>query len=99
MLVDSLMQQLLSKEVLYQPMKDIACKYPEWLEKNRAALTDEEFQKYSKQHESILSVCALYEQETTDFDKLVQVMQEVGRLPPSLDGGFGGKRSRRGFSR
>ncbi len=29
------MQQLLSKDVLYQPMKDIGAKYPGWLAAHR----------------------------------------------------------------
>ena len=34
-LADSIMQQLLSKDVLYQPMKDIGAKYPAWLAMRR----------------------------------------------------------------
>ncbi len=36
-LADSIMQQLLSKDVLYQPMKDIGDKYPAWLAARRCA--------------------------------------------------------------
>ena len=34
-LADTIMQQLLSKDVLYQPMKDIGAKYPGWLATHR----------------------------------------------------------------
>lgn len=34
-LADSIMHQLLSKDVLYQPMKDIGAKYPAWLAAHR----------------------------------------------------------------
>ena len=34
-LADTIMQQLLSKDVLYQPMKDIGSKYPGWLAAHR----------------------------------------------------------------
>ena len=37
-LADTIMQQLLSKDVLYQPMKDIGSKYPTWLATHRSAL-------------------------------------------------------------
>ncbi len=77
-LIDSLMQQLLSKEVLYQPMKEIASKYPEWLEKNRTTLPKEELAKYEQQHASIVEVCRIYEALPLDFDRLVVAMQEVG---------------------
>ena len=35
-LADTIMQQLLSKDVLYQPMKDIGAKYPGWLAAHRS---------------------------------------------------------------
>ena len=35
-LADTIMQQLLSKDVLYQPMKDIGSKYPTWLATHRS---------------------------------------------------------------
>ena len=34
-LADTIMQQLLSKDVLYQPMRDIGDKYPGWLAARR----------------------------------------------------------------
>jgi peroxin-19 len=76
-LIDGLMQQLLSKEVLYQPMQDIAAKYPEWLAKQRGVLPEEELTKYEEQYRYIQEVCALYEAEPTDFEKVVEAMQKV----------------------
>lgn len=76
-LIDGLMQQLLSKEVLYQPMQDIAAKYPEWLAKQRGVLPEEELTKYEEQYLYIQEVCALYEAEPTDFEKVVEAMQKV----------------------
>ena len=32
---DGIMRQLLSKEVLYQPMRDIGARYPDWLEAHK----------------------------------------------------------------
>jgi peroxin-19 len=37
-LADTIMQQLLSKDVLYQPMKDIGSKYPAWLATHRCPI-------------------------------------------------------------
>ena len=34
-LADTLMRQLLAKDVLYQPMKDIGERYPDWLAAHR----------------------------------------------------------------
>lgn len=49
-LVDSIMQHLLSKEVLYEPMKEIGAKYPAWLEANRGKIPDADFDRFSTQH-------------------------------------------------
>lgn len=78
-LIDGLMRQLLSKEVLHQPMADIAAKYPGWLEAQRAAgaLSAAELAKYEEQHACIRQVCALYEAEPIDFDAVVEAMQKV----------------------
>ena len=34
-LADSIMHQLLSKDVLEQPMREIGARYPAWLEQHR----------------------------------------------------------------
>jgi len=41
-LVQGMMKQLLSKEVLYEPMKEMRDKYPQWLKDNKEKLTREE---------------------------------------------------------
>ena len=36
-LVDGIMHQLLSKDVLFQPMSEIGSRYPRWLDDHRCA--------------------------------------------------------------
>uniref|UniRef100_A0A8C6WJ78 Peroxisomal biogenesis factor 19 n=1 Tax=Neogobius melanostomus TaxID=47308 RepID=A0A8C6WJ78_9GOBI len=48
-IMQSFMQNLLSKEVLYPSLKEITTKYPEWLEVNKPTLSSEDFQRYEKQ--------------------------------------------------
>jgi len=79
-LVDGIMQQLLSKEVLYQPMKDIGSKYPAWLMKHKQNLTDEEYRMYEKQLEYIDRICHLYESKPDDVPQLMMLLQEVRLL-------------------
>jgi peroxin-19 len=43
--VDGMMKQLLSKEFMYEPMKDITDKFPKWLADNKAKLSVEEYEK------------------------------------------------------
>ncbi|PSC68797.1 Metal transporter Nramp3 [Micractinium conductrix] len=86
-LVDSIMHQLLSKEVLYQPMKDIGDKYPGWLVANKDALSGEDYGRYEKQYGYIQRICALYEANPSDFAQLIellQAMQQCGQPPQEI---------------
>lgn len=76
-LVDSIMHQLISKEVLYQPMKDIGAKYPEWLSSHRGTLTPDEVTQYEEQHAYIQKICGVYETDPGNYPKLIELLQEV----------------------
>jgi peroxin-19 len=43
--VDGMMQQLVSKDIMYEPMKQVTEKFPLWLEKNKDVLSEEEYKK------------------------------------------------------
>ena len=58
-MMEGMMQSLLSKELLYTPMKDIADKFPDWLADNRNRGSEEEFIKYNKQFELTKKICFL----------------------------------------
>ena len=45
-MMENMMQSLLSKELLYPAIRDLADKYPDWLADNRASLEDKEFDRY-----------------------------------------------------
>mgnify|MGYP001234800745 CR=1 FL=1 len=92
-MMEGMMQSLLSKELLYTPMKDIADKFPDWLADNRNGGSEEEFIKYNKQFELTKKICFLYEEEKDSdtsekkkkrFDKVMALMQEMQNLghPP-----------------
>jgi len=78
-LVDTIMHQLLSKEVLYQPMKDIGNKYPEWLAENKSSLDPGQYKQYEEQYEYIQKICTMYETDPENYPKLMELLQEVGR--------------------
>lgn len=44
-LLESMMQQLLSKEVLYQPLSEMGAKYPTWLEANKDSLSTKDLDR------------------------------------------------------
>jgi len=45
----SMMEQLTSKEILYEPMKELHEKYPEWIRKNEAKESKEDMARYREQ--------------------------------------------------
>ncbi|XP_065343980.1 peroxisomal biogenesis factor 19 [Cloeon dipterum] len=96
--MQSMMQSLLSKDVLHPALKGIIEKYPAWLEENKASLTEEKISNIMRQQELMKKVCDELEKElpsdTDDvkskrFDKvldLMQQMQECGLPPAELTG-------------
>ncbi|KZV45972.1 peroxisome biogenesis protein 19-2 [Dorcoceras hygrometricum] len=86
-IVETMMQQLLSKEILHEPMKEIGERYPVWLEENKAKLTDEEYARYSHQYELIKDLNQVYASDPNNFNKIVELMQkmqECGQPPNDI---------------
>ncbi|XP_057713696.1 peroxisomal biogenesis factor 19 isoform X2 [Corythoichthys intestinalis] len=91
-IMQSIMQNLLSKEVLYPSLKEITTKYPEWLEANRSSLSPEDVQRYEQQARIMSEICQRFEKEE-DGDKvfegimdLMQQLQDLGQPPKELAG-------------
>ncbi|XP_047330706.1 peroxisome biogenesis protein 19-2-like [Impatiens glandulifera] len=86
-IVETMMQQLLSKEILNEPMKEIGERYPKWLEDNKSKLSKDEFDRYSNQYELIKDLNIVYETEPDNFTKIVELMQkmqECGQPPNDI---------------
>ncbi|XP_069805590.1 peroxisomal biogenesis factor 19 [Dendropsophus ebraccatus] len=91
--MQNIMQNLLSKEVLYPSLKEITDKFPEWLQTHRDTLPPEEYQKYQEQHNLMGRICQHFETESGDetarFEAimdLMQQLQELGHPPKELAG-------------
>lgn len=85
--METMMRDLLSKEILHEPMKEIGERYPTWLEENKAKLTQEDYTRYSHQYELIQDLNRLYETEPDNFNKIVELMQkmqECGQPPNDI---------------
>ncbi|CAH0481070.1 unnamed protein product [Peronospora belbahrii] len=84
-LVDGMMQQLLSKDIMYDPMKQICERYPEWLAEKKSLLSKEDYERYTKQYQYFQQIIAMYESEPNDYARLSQLMQEMQEngQPPS----------------
>ncbi|XP_065857877.1 peroxisome biogenesis protein 19-2-like isoform X1 [Euphorbia lathyris] len=86
-IVETMMQQLLSKEILHEPMREIGERYPKWLEEHKDTLTKEEYDRYFHQYELINTLNEVYEKEPNNFTKIVdlmQKMQECGQPPNDI---------------
>lgn len=104
LLVDML-EQLSSKEVLYEPIKDLNTKFPQYLEEKKGQIPADEHANYSKQYELTNDILAVFDApDYDDNDKakrdnvntLLELLQELGQPPSELVGdagdfpGFGG---------
>lgn len=76
-IVETMMQQLLSKEILHEPMKEIGERYPKWLKEHEAGLSKEEFERYSHQYGLIKNLNEVYENDPGNFTKIVELMQQM----------------------
>lgn len=86
-----LMQNLLSKELLYPALSDLAPKFDQWLEKNLASLSKEDRRRYKKQVSKIKEIIEVFDDESLDdqerFEKnleLMEQMQALGAPPEEL---------------
>uniref|UniRef100_A0A8C5KQ08 Peroxisomal biogenesis factor 19 n=1 Tax=Jaculus jaculus TaxID=51337 RepID=A0A8C5KQ08_JACJA len=97
-IMQSIMQNLLSKNVLYPSLKEITEKYPEWLQSHQESIPPEQFEKYQEQHSVMGKICEQFEAETpTDteatqkarFEMVIDLMeqlQDLGHPPKELAG-------------
>ncbi|KAI8904019.1 Pex19 protein [Gorgonomyces haynaldii] len=87
----NLMKELVNKELLFEPMRDLNSKYPEWLEEHKN-LDPEERKRYEGQHKVIAEIVSVFEQsgdeltpeENEKVTKLMQDMQAFGNPPEGL---------------
>jgi peroxin-19 len=75
--MNSMMKQLLSKEIMYEPMKEITEKYPEWLADNERKLSKEEYKKYGMQYQYMQKIVAVFETEPDNFERITMLLMEM----------------------
>uniref|UniRef100_A0AAG5DSD9 Peroxin-19 n=1 Tax=Anopheles atroparvus TaxID=41427 RepID=A0AAG5DSD9_ANOAO len=99
--MQSMMQSLLSADVLLPSLRDLVAKYPKWLEEKGTTVPQEDRERYGKQLEMMKEVCAELEKEQPDDSAEVkrdrfqvvlekmQSMQDLGQPPAELVGELG----------
>ena len=61
-IMETMMQGLLSKELLYPPLKDLQNKFPDWLADNRdSTLSEDEYVRFNNQYTVVKRICAEFE--------------------------------------
>lgn len=88
-----MMEQLTNKDMLYEPMKELSTKYPEWLESKRATLAPAEHERFSRQRVIVDQIVAKFEEPAYSDDdprcrefvwEKMQDMQAEGAPPEDL---------------
>lgn len=104
-LLTDMLEELLSKEVLYEPIKDLNLKFPDFLKEKEGVISADQHAQYTKQYEITNEILAVFDapgfdnenmQHRDKVNTLVESLQELGNPPPELVGddvgipGFGG---------
>ena len=85
--VDDVVKQLLSKELMYPPIKHICEQYPSWLERHRGKMETGAFTRYEEQHGLFVQIVQVYEEDGENFNRLLDLMtrvQEYGQPPKEI---------------
>lgn len=97
-LLANMLEQLSSKDVLYEPIKDLNDKFPEYLREKKDSITQHEYQNYTRQYEITNDILAIFDAPGYDDDKkenrdkvntLLESLQELGQPPTELIGDAG----------
>ena len=78
-----MMEQLTNKEILYEPMKELHDKYPEWMSKNRQKTPKDDLERYEEQQRLVAEIVGRFEAKgysddnAADREFIVERMQKV----------------------
>ena len=72
-----MMSKMFSKDVLKDPIKAIAGKYPDWIAANREKHSADEFANYERQFGCFTRLCAALDKPGDDTAEVLELMQEV----------------------
>ncbi|KAL9002220.1 MAG: hypothetical protein Q9188_004835 [Gyalolechia gomerana] len=95
----TMMEQLTNKEILYDPMKELNDKFPQWMSKNKTAVKAEDLVRYEKQRQLVAEIVGKFEESmysdsnAKDREYIVermQGMQAAGSPPADLVGDMSG---------
>ena len=85
--IDGMMHQLVSREVMYEPMKAIAGRLPSWLSENASRLEAADRTRYEAQLKAYQRVLDAYDAETVDSSRIMELISDLtafGQPPPEI---------------
>jgi len=91
----NMMAHLTNKDILYDPMKELHDKFPQWLEKNKGQVSDDDYKRYEKQAKLVEQIVKRFEKKGYSDDNeedreyivdKMQKMQSEGSPPSDLVG-------------
>lgn len=80
-----MMEQLTNKDILYEPMKELNDKFPEWMQKNGETISAEDRERYEMQEALVKEIVGKFEEpgyadsNTADREYIVERMQKVSQ--------------------
>ncbi|KAI4237887.1 MAG: hypothetical protein LQ349_001508 [Xanthoria aureola] len=95
----TMMEQLTNKDILYDPMKELNDKFPDWMSDHKASVEADDLLRYQRQQRLITEIVCKFEESTySDANakdrehivKLMQEMQAAGSPPADLVGDMSG---------
>ena len=67
----------LPAQLMFDPMKSVTQKFPEWLAKNKSQLSESDYTRYGQQYQFFQRIVAVYETEPDNFPRLMELMQDI----------------------
>jgi len=75
--MQDVMSQMMSKDVLGEPMKQLEKLYPPWFGTHASELSKDELARYKKQYKIVQKLVQQFDNEPDDSEKISQLMQEM----------------------
>ncbi|KAF8513055.1 Pex19 protein family-domain-containing protein [Gautieria morchelliformis] len=94
-MLETMMSQLMSKDILYEPLKELDTKYPDYLAQNAPSLSREDLSRFTDQRARVSQIVAIFEDssysddntaQSTQILRLMNEMQSYGSPPSEIMG-------------
>ncbi|PVU99716.1 hypothetical protein BB559_000442 [Furculomyces boomerangus] len=90
-MIENIMKEMTTKEILYEPMKSLLIEYPKFFEEHGKDSKQEDMKRYEQQHENIKKIVSLFESPDSETEpvkaqitSLLEKIQECGEPPKEV---------------